>query len=313
MLARHQGVDLCRRQRGVAQQHLQGTQVGPAVEQVGGEAVPQAVRADPAGIDAGSGRVMLDQRPEGLPGRRQPLCIDEQRLRNGGIAQAGQQRRARLAQVALQPVLGFLAQRDQPVLAALAGHPQHALAQVDRGRRQANQFAHAQAAGIHQFQHRAIAQPGRGSGIGRFQQRRYLRLRQRLGQQARQVRRLQQGAGIVAAQAQAHRVRVERMQGGQQSGIAARLVAGPAAHGQVVEQVAAHGQGQSRRGRSALQPTRQPLQVAAVGRERRGRKPLLCPGGIEEALDRGSILVRKRGQRTGNATAIGGGAHCAQA
>src|SRR3546814_3192409 len=42
------------------------------------------------------------------------------------------QLRARFGQIALQPMLRLLAQRHQPLLAALAGHAQHALAQVHR-------------------------------------------------------------------------------------------------------------------------------------------------------------------------------------
>src|SRR4051794_26419113 len=42
---RHERVDLCRGHRGVAQQLLHHADVGAAVEQVGGEGVPERVRA----------------------------------------------------------------------------------------------------------------------------------------------------------------------------------------------------------------------------------------------------------------------------
>src|SRR5690606_38202394 len=43
MLARHQRIDLGGGQRTVAKQHLQGAQVGAAIEQMGGETVAQAI------------------------------------------------------------------------------------------------------------------------------------------------------------------------------------------------------------------------------------------------------------------------------
>src|SRR3546814_2591107 len=87
VLARDQGVDLGGRQRAVPQQHLQRAQVGAVVEQVGGEAVPQAVRADLGRVDGGGGGVALDQGPELLPARRGPAGGPEQRRQ---AARAGQ-------------------------------------------------------------------------------------------------------------------------------------------------------------------------------------------------------------------------------
>ena len=52
------------------------------------------------------------------------------------------------------------------VIAILADDTQHALTQVQRGRRQVHQLAHAQARGIHQFEHRAIAHADRAPGWG---------------------------------------------------------------------------------------------------------------------------------------------------
>ena len=44
MVGRHQGVDLCRRHRGMPQEFLHHSDIGPAVEQVGGVGMTQAVR-----------------------------------------------------------------------------------------------------------------------------------------------------------------------------------------------------------------------------------------------------------------------------
>ena len=51
-LARHVGVDLRRRDVGVAEQQLHHAQVGAVVDQVGGEGVAQYVRRDRLGMPA---------------------------------------------------------------------------------------------------------------------------------------------------------------------------------------------------------------------------------------------------------------------
>lgn len=45
------GINLCRGQRGVSQQLLHRGDVGPAVEHVGGEGMPQHVRAEPRRVN----------------------------------------------------------------------------------------------------------------------------------------------------------------------------------------------------------------------------------------------------------------------
>ena len=79
-------------------------------------------------------------------------------------------------------MLRFVTQWHQPVASTFAGHAHRALAQVERGRRQADQLAHAQAGGVHQLEHRAVAQAGGRIDVGRGQQRLDLAFRQRLGQ-----------------------------------------------------------------------------------------------------------------------------------
>jgi hypothetical protein len=49
------GVDLRRRDVGVAEEHLDGAKIGAAFEEMGGKSVAQHVRADPLGRDAGVG------------------------------------------------------------------------------------------------------------------------------------------------------------------------------------------------------------------------------------------------------------------
>src|SRR3972149_7179316 len=63
--ARHVRVALRRRGAGMSQPFLDGAQIGPTIQQVGGKRVPQGVRAQlPA--DAGGPRVGLYQHPYAL-------------------------------------------------------------------------------------------------------------------------------------------------------------------------------------------------------------------------------------------------------
>ncbi|KAG1248834.1 hypothetical protein G6F65_019404 [Rhizopus arrhizus] len=202
---------------------------------MGGEAVAQAMRTDPRRIDPRDLGVALDQMPERLPGQCVQRRLDEQRrlpIGQGVHPALADQLRPRLLQVALQPVLRFLAQWHQAFLAALAGDPQHALAQVDRGGRQQHQFAHAQPCGIHQFEHGPVAQAQCAVDVRRRQQCIDLAFGQRLGQQTWQFRWVQQRAGVFTAFATAYAIGEERTQRRQQARIAARRPAMVGAPGQ---------------------------------------------------------------------------------
>ncbi len=65
-LSGHVGVDGGGRDVGMAQQHLHCAQIGPVVEQVRGEGVPQGVRGQWRG-DACLNGIALDQAPEHHP------------------------------------------------------------------------------------------------------------------------------------------------------------------------------------------------------------------------------------------------------
>ena len=64
-----------------------------------------------------------------------------------------------VGQVTDDPFPRHLAERHQPLFAALAHNAQHAFVQADMKGFQPDQFADAQAAGIHQLEHGAVAQP----------------------------------------------------------------------------------------------------------------------------------------------------------
>ena len=270
------------------------------VQQVGGEAVSQAVRADPGRVDPRSRRVPLHQRPERLPGGWDTVGLQEQRRRRATPGQHW----TRFGQIPLQPVLRLLAQGHQTVLAALAGHPQHALAQVHRRRRQTDQFAHAQAGGVHQFQHRAVAQADGAGHVGCRQQGLDVALAQRLGQRARQLRRIEQRGRVVGALAAPHAQGEERAQRRQQAGVAARRIALPRAPGKVVEQHRAIRAGQA--AARTVAPACQALQVAAIAGLGLLGQPGLGPDRLDEIMDRGRIGIAQRRQRHGAGAALGG-------
>src|SRR5215472_7352469 len=75
--------------------------------------------------DSGRERVRLDQLPEHLPRHRAAARGDEERI----ARLAGEDRGARVAQIALEPAARLLAERDEALLRALAGDMQGALAE----------------------------------------------------------------------------------------------------------------------------------------------------------------------------------------
>ena len=85
----------------------------------------------------------------------------------------------------------------QALFTAFAQHPHHPLLHIHVLQLQAHQFAHAQAAGIQQLQHRPIPQAQRGGGIGRGQQLLHLCLTEHMGHAGRALGGQQQHAGIV--------------------------------------------------------------------------------------------------------------------
>ena len=86
---------------------MQRAQVRAPVQQVGGEAVPQPVRTDAPRIDAGDDRILLHQAPETAARGRFAVHFEEQRRERTFVRQL----RARLREVALEPVLRLFAQR----------------------------------------------------------------------------------------------------------------------------------------------------------------------------------------------------------
>src|SRR5262249_57385633 len=78
-LRRHMCVDLRRRQIAMAEQLLHAADVGAAVEQVRGEAVPQAVRAR-ARVEAGQRQIFLQEPADATHGQPGAVLVQEDRV-----------------------------------------------------------------------------------------------------------------------------------------------------------------------------------------------------------------------------------------
>src|SRR3954470_14471130 len=128
----HQRIDLRRRHRGVPEQLLHDTDVGAAVEEVGGEGVPQRVRRDLRRQAGPLGRRPQD-RPRALPRQRPAADVEEQGpapdpAAGGSGGRPGRQLRPRADQVVLDRLERVRPDRDDPLLAALAGEADGGLA-----------------------------------------------------------------------------------------------------------------------------------------------------------------------------------------
>ena len=107
-----------------------------------------------------------------------------------------QQRRARTFQVARKPLRRDFAKRHQPFFGTFAQNAQHVVVQAHVEQRQTHQLADAQAAGVHQLQHGAVAQAQRRFGVGRGQQGFDLEFAQGLGHAHRLLGGLQFDCGV---------------------------------------------------------------------------------------------------------------------
>ena len=144
-LGQHMGVDLRRRDVGVAEQQLQAAQIGAARQHVAGKGMAQHVRRHPRRIEAGVQRHLLQDLAEALPGQR--LARLARRETASGLARA--RARAPPPRRAPRPT----AARSAPCrpCRAPSAPPRRRPARV-RGRRQ--QFRHPQPGGVEHLQRR---------------------------------------------------------------------------------------------------------------------------------------------------------------
>src|SRR5215218_4783142 len=207
--AREVRVHLRGRDVGVAEHLLHGAQVAAAGEQVGGEAVAQRVRAHLA-RQAGVAGVALDDLVETLPGQRAAAEIDEQ-LRLVALAD---ELRPAAAKVAVDRRDRLAAERNQPLLGALAASAQEALAQFHVAELEPDRLRGAQPAGVHHLEQRPVAQRRRLAALRRGEQLLHLGVVENVGQLLRAARSAESSGRIVTDQLVAAQVLVEGTQAG---------------------------------------------------------------------------------------------------
>src|SRR5438067_3074730 len=108
-------VDLRRRQVGVPEHHLDGAQIGAALEEVRGEGMPHDVRAEHA-RQLRAPAVRFQNLPE-ADAAEWPAARVEKDTRRGA---ALQERAPRFVEIDRNPVRGVVADLDEPILVDLA-------------------------------------------------------------------------------------------------------------------------------------------------------------------------------------------------
>src|SRR5581483_10348439 len=132
----HVQVDLRGREVGVAEHLLDAAEVGAALEQVRREGVPQQVRVDPLRLEAGlAGQPAQDQ--ERARACQRPALRVEEELRPVAAIEV----RPAAGEVAPQRLGRGAADRDDAILAALAGAANEPLVEVDPRAFEPDRFA----------------------------------------------------------------------------------------------------------------------------------------------------------------------------
>src|SRR5579859_316444 len=164
-------VDLRRRERAVAEELLDHPEVGAALEQVGGEGVPETMGVG----DEAAQRARIE--PAAAGG-------DEER-----VLRAGCELGAPVAEVEAEPVCGLLTERDDPLFSALAADVDRLRAEVDVREVEVDRLLAPQAGRVDELGERAVAELERLGAVEASEQLVELRRFRRLRQPARAARR----------------------------------------------------------------------------------------------------------------------------
>src|SRR5829696_1785370 len=168
---------------GMAEHLLDAAEVGAALEEVRGEAVAEQVRVHPRGVEAGlCGEPPNDQERSGA-GERAAAGVEEELRPVPGV-----QVRPAARDVARERLRGVAADRDDPLLVALADAADQALVEIHRVPREADRLAHAQPCAVEELDYGAVAKGPRGRARGGLDQPLGLAGRQRPGEPAQPPR-----------------------------------------------------------------------------------------------------------------------------
>ena len=179
---------------------------------MGGEGMAQGVWRQRL-VDPGHPGLMLDAVPEGLAGHLLSAQAGEQHI-TGATAE---QLVTGIAHVAFNPHDGLLPHRHQTLLAALAHHPQNALAQIDLFQGQADQLGYPQAAGIQHFEHGPITLADGLTQVGGGEQCLNVRFRQGFRQRPAQLRHIDLQGRVDGNQLFSQQIAVEATRTGEKT------------------------------------------------------------------------------------------------
>src|SRR5260221_52010 len=194
-LAEHMGIDLRRRDIGVAEHLLDAAQIGAVVEEMAGEGVAQHMRRDAPGIDAGEDGEVLEELAAAPP---REMALRTARWKEEARGLALGEELAAPRRIGGKREARRLAERDETLLAALALDGQEAVLAQPR-QRQRDELGDAQAGGVEPLDETdpppvlSAVHPARCGAAAR-----HLRLRQNLGQRPPKAGRIELRRRIVA-------------------------------------------------------------------------------------------------------------------
>jgi hypothetical protein len=130
-------IPLGRREIGVSEHFLNRPQVGPALQQVGGEGVAEEVGVDATRLQAGGSGEASEDEEGSRPGERTALGVEEE-LR----APAAVEVRAATGEIAAERVGGLAADRNHALLRPLPEATDEPAFEIDRGTVEPDGLAH---------------------------------------------------------------------------------------------------------------------------------------------------------------------------
>jgi len=256
----------------VAEQFLNAPEIESRVQQMRGEAVPQSMRmhGEPQGVKG----ILLDYSPDVTIGERPPVTVDEQGvaysfcgLGRGEISAEGRRRGS--------------ADRRESLTSSLTEDAHVSPAKVDVAGSQTDEFAHAQAAGVEEFENGPVAQLEGGTELVRRGEEFFDLLD---GQDARQftaaTRAAKAGRRIVVPAAGQEQPPIESAQRGESSRDAGARPALPQESGEVESEVGG-GRLFGRPGGVACESG----QVRPIRPDALGREPPLVGEMFQEGVD----------------------------
>ena len=164
----------------MSEQLLHASEIGPAIEEMGGEAVPERVRTG-GRVQTETDQVRLQKPADASRGEASASVIEKERL----LA-----RPRRLANLGPSGDPGDRdgTDRTEPLATSFAANPNEILFGVDVGEIQPHEFAHAKPASVQSLVHRSIADAERGIGRDRVQKANDLLHSKQLGKSLRLFR-----------------------------------------------------------------------------------------------------------------------------